>query len=170
MSVTARRKKASAQLEESEKAVESKRKALQQAQEDLDWRRRGRNMLRRKRHVQAWSRKSKRRRRTKTTSVCPTRTRTREGNPSSHFSQSAEIQEVRTAVSPISAALALLAKALHPGILEAGTQLQLQQPRTPESGVRVEETSSFGSAFERFALETPPRLPADSEEEKKRRW
>ena len=36
ISLTARRKKASAQLEESKKAVESKRKALQQAQEDLE--------------------------------------------------------------------------------------------------------------------------------------
>ena len=36
LSVTARRKKAFAQLEESEKAVESKRKALQQAQEVLE--------------------------------------------------------------------------------------------------------------------------------------
>ena len=39
------------------------------------WRRHGRNMLRRKRHVRAWSRKSKKR---KTKSVCTTRTRTRE--------------------------------------------------------------------------------------------
>ena len=62
------------------------------------------------------------------------------------------------AVSQISATLALLVKALLPGILEAGTLLQVQQTRTPRSGVRV---------VERFALETPPRLSADSEEEKK---
>ena len=74
---------------------------------------------------------------------------------------------MRTAVSQISAILALLVKALHPGILEAGTQFQLQQPQTPQAGVRVEETSSFGGPFQRFVLETPPRLTADSEEEKK---
>ena len=76
-------------------------------------------------------------------------------NPSTHYSQSAEIQEVRTTISQISATLALLVKALSPDMLEAGTQVQLQQIRAPQSGVRVEE--SFGSAKERFALETPPR-------------
>ena len=82
------------------------------------------------------------------------RTRTREGyNQSVNFSQSAEIQEVRTAVSQIAATLALLVKALLPGILESGTLLQLQRYRTPQSGARVEETSSIGGPVERFALD-----------------
>ena len=74
---------------------------------------------------------------------------------------------MRTAVSQISGTLALLVEALLPGILEAGTQLQVQLTRATRSGVRVEETSSFGGATECFAMETPPRLPADSEEQKK---
>ena len=70
---------------------------------------------------------------------------------------------MRTAASQISATLALLVKALHPGVLDAGTPLQVQQTRAPQSGVRVEETSS---ARKRFAMETPPRVPADFEEKK----
>ena len=87
-------------------------------------------------------------------------------NPSAHFSHSAEIQEVRTVVSQISATLALLVKALAPGILEAGTQFQSQRSQTPQWGVIVEETPCFRGPTERFALETPPKLRADSEEEK----
>ena len=85
-------------------------------------------------------------------------------NPSAHFSQSTEMQEMRTAVSQISATLALLVKALPPGMLEAGTPSQLQQTRAPQSGARVEGTSS---AIERFALATSPKLPADSNKENK---
>ena len=62
-------------------------------------------------------------------------------NPSVRSSQSAEIQEVRTAVSQISPTLALLVQALPPGILETGIHFQLQQTRTPPQEVRSEDTS-----------------------------
>ena len=168
--MTARRKKAFAQLEESEKAVESKRKALQQALEVLE--------EARHKHAAAQqacaSLEQEIDEEEDEDEDCVQDADHNKGrdsyqdwyNPSAHFSHSAEILEMRTAVSQICATLALLVKALLPGILESGTQFQLQ-PQAPQAGVRVEETSSVGGPKERFALETPPRLTADSDKEKK---
>ena len=112
MSVTARKKKAFAQLEESEKAVESKRKALQQAQEALE------EALQKHAAAQeaCGSVEQEIEEEEDEDDECM---QDAEGilskNGATHlliFSESAEIQEVRTAVSQISATLALLVKAL----------------------------------------------------------
>ena len=87
----------------------------------------------RKRHVQAWSRKSKEEEDEDDECMhdADQQDKGRDPyhewyNPSAHFSHSAEIQEVRTAVSQNSATLALLVTSSSlPGILEAGTHVPI---------------------------------------------
>ena len=166
LSVTARRKKAFAQLEESEKAVKLMRKALQRAQEDLE--------QAQQQHAAAQeacaSVEKEIDEEEEEDEECmhvgeqETRSESYQDwyNPSDRSSQSAEIQEVRTAVSQISATLALLVKALPPGILETGTSFSTATDSDASAG------SAFGGHFKlwRPSRALRPRLRADSEEEK----
>ena len=155
MSVAARRKKAFAQLEESEKTLESKRKALQQAQEALEEASR--------KHAAAQE-------------ACASveqeieeeedqdeemheedQNNTRDPyrdwyNSSDCTSQSTELKDMRTAISQISDTLALLLKTLLPVAVEVGTTVKLPQTLVQQTGVRVEETASCEGP-------TEPRVP-----------
>ena len=136
------RKKAFAQLEESEKTLESKRKALQQAQEALEEASR--------KHAAAQE-------------ACASveheieeeedqdeemheedQNNTRDPyrdwyNSSDCTSQSRELKEMRTAISQISDTLALLLKTLPPVAVEVGTTVKMPQTLALHTGVKLRE-------------------------------
>ena len=158
MSVAARKKKAFAQLEESEKTLESKRKALQQAQEALEEATR--------KHAAAQE-------------ACASveheieeeedqdeemheedQNNTRDPyrdwyNSSDCTSQSRELKEMRTAISQISDTLALLLKTLPPVAVEVGTTVKMPQTLALQTGARVEETASCEGLTESRVPATP---------------
>ena len=111
------------------------------------WTRRGRNMLRRKSHMRAWKKFEE-----DEDEECMHDADKNKGrdlyqewyNPHAHFSQSTEIQEVRTAISQNSTTLALLEKAFHPGTYT----------------VAIETDSGRACMWRNFQLKTPHRLPA----------
>ena len=114
-------------------------------------------MLRRNRHVRVWSKNSTKRT-TRTKIVCKTRTGTRGKGllpglvqpVCSFFTVGGDTGGAHSGVTDLCHSCTS-GKSSSPGILEAGTQFQLQQLQTPPAGVRVEETSSFGGRTERFA-------------------
>ena len=168
MSVAARKKKAFAQLEESEKTLESKRKAPQQAQEALEEGSR--------KHAAAQE-------------ACASveheieeeedqdeemhdedQNNTRDPyrdwyNWSDCTSQSREFKEMRTAISQISDTLALLLKTFHPVAVEVGTTVKMPQTLALQTGVHVEETASCEGLTESRVPATPKQLPTVPEEE-----
>ena len=111
MSVAARKKKAFAQLEESEKTLNPSAKPYSRHRRLR--KKRVENMLLLKRHVHAWNTKSKRRK-TKTRR-CTKRTRITQGILTEiGTTRPRELKEMRTAISQISDTLALLLKTLPP--------------------------------------------------------
>ena len=166
MSVTARRKRPLHNSRSRKKRSNPSGKLC--SRRKRPWRTRGRYMLRHKRHVQARSRKSKKRK-TKTKSVCTTRTRTSEWyNPSAHFSVDGDTGGAHGGFTDLSHSCAS-GENSSPGRLGSGCTVASAADLGTSVG-RVEETSSFGGAIERFALETwklhpgSRRIPTKSKE------